>query len=361
MKNFRYGLASSLAAAVALCANAARAEDYDSRFYIAPMGSYVLAAKDRGTKDGYGGVLAVGKPLLRGLDLEVLGTYLHYPAGSAAASGDLLGGVTCGLLGVGCPQQPPETNAYGGGVGVNFFPFPFFGVDHVTGLFAHADVMAGKGTLYDAGLGYDLPFSGMALRVEALYHRNAGFSEAQFNLGLRIPLGSLPPPAAEPAQPVQVVPVAEPPPPPPPPCQPPAPGQPANLEGCKTGDTIVLHGVNFEFNKATLTVNAKALLDQVADALLAQSKIKVEIDGHTDGKGGDAYNQKLSENRAASVKDYLASRGVDSARMSAKGFGKSMPVADNATEEGRELNRRVELKVTDSGTTAQVETAPAPP
>jgi outer membrane protein OmpA-like peptidoglycan-associated protein len=160
---------------------------------------------------------------------------------------------------------------------------------------------------------------------------------------------------------VQVVPEAAPPaappPPAPPPCQPPAPGQPISLEGCKTGDVIVLHGVNFDFNKATLTLNAKALLDQVGDALLARKDIKVEIDGHTDGKGGVAYNQKLSERRAESVKAYLVTRGVDEGRMSTKGFGKSMPIASNDTDEGREANRRVELKVTESNG-GGVESAP---
>ncbi len=132
------------------------------------------------------------------------------------------------------------------------------------------------------------------------------------------------------------------------PCQMPESGQPISLAGCKSGDTIVLHGVNFEFNKATLTLNAKSLLDQVAGALIARPDIKVEIDGHTDGKGSDAYNQKLSDSRAMSVASYLVSHGVAKDRLSSKGFGKSMPIADNATDEGREQNRRVELKVLES-------------
>jgi outer membrane protein OmpA-like peptidoglycan-associated protein/plastocyanin len=138
------------------------------------------------------------------------------------------------------------------------------------------------------------------------------------------------------------------PPPVTPPCQLPEPGQPITLEGCKIGDTIVLRGVNFEFDKAALTVNAKALLDQVAEALQLRADVKVEIDGHTDGKGSESYNQKLSEQRAASVQAYLLARSIAASRLSAKGFGKSVPIADNATDEGRELNRRVELKVIES-------------
>lgn len=136
------------------------------------------------------------------------------------------------------------------------------------------------------------------------------------------------------------------------PCQMPESGQPISLEGCKSGDTIVLHGVNFEFNKSTLTLNAKSLLDQVSGALVARPDIKVEIDGHTDGKGTDAYNNKLSDSRAKSVATYLAAHGVAKDRLSSKGFGKTMPIADNGTDEGREQNRRVELKVLESAVVA---------
>lgn len=160
-----------------------------------------------------------------------------------------------------------------------------------------------------------------------------------------------PPPVAEP-EPVAVVPVVEeppPPPPPPPPCQGPDGDQAMNLEGCKTGDTIVLRGVNFDFNKSSLTVNAKTILDMVAEALTKRTDIKVEVDGHTDSKGSDSYNQSLSEKRAASVMQYLVSKGIDASRMTAVGMGESQPVADNETDEGRELNRRVELKVLEAG------------
>jgi outer membrane protein OmpA-like peptidoglycan-associated protein len=191
--------------------------------------------------------------------------------------------------------------------------------------------------------------------IETRVHSNSYMFSIRYSFAA--PEQPAPPP---PEPPVQVVPTQEePPPPPPPPCQPPAPGQPINLEGCKVGDTIVLRGVNFEFDKATLTVNAKTLLDQVADALLARPDIKVEIDGHTDSKGSDAYNQKLSQRRAESVKQYLVGRGIDAGRMTTQGFGESKPVADNSTAEGRELNRRVELKITESNTGATAEPAAA--
>lgn len=152
--------------------------------------------------------------------------------------------------------------------------------------------------------------------------------------------------------PVRPAPPPPPPPPPAPPCEAPSAGQPISLAGCKQGDVLVLHDVNFDFDKATLTPTARNILDQVATALQSRPDIKVEIDGHTDGKGSVPYNQKLSERRAASVVLYLVGKGIDSGRMTSAGFGKSMPVADNKTDAGRALNRRVELKVTEANAAA---------
>ncbi len=170
-----------------------------------------------------------------------------------------------------------------------------------------------------------------------------------------------PPPAPPPEPTPEPAAVVEPPPPPPPPCES-DPTKTINLAGCNIGDTVVLRGVNFDFDKATLTTNAKTLLDQVADALLARMDIKVQIAGHTDAFGSDAYNQKLSEERAASVVQYLVGRGIDAGRMTSIGYGESKPVADNATDEGREQNRRVELNVTETATgSAPVVSEPASP
>lgn len=171
-------------------------------------------------------------------------------------------------------------------------------------------------------------------------------------LGLRYGFGSREVAVAPPAEPpVEVVPPVElaaaPVPVPAPaaaPCR--ADGQALDLEGCKLGDTLVLRGVNFDFDKASLTINARSLLLLVAEELKSHPRIAVEIDGHTDGKGSPVYNQKLSERRAESVRQFLASQGVAPSRLAIRGFGASVPVADNASEEGRELNRRVELKVT---------------
>src|SRR3546814_18154823 len=99
---------------------------------------------------------------------------------------------------------------------------------------------------------------------------------------------------------------------------------------------MVLHGGNFEVDKAKLTRKAQTSHDGVADALVAAPDVRVEVDGHTDSKGSDDYNQKLSESRAQSVMQYLGEHGVAADRMTAVGRGETQPIADNDSDEGGE-------------------------
>jgi len=110
---------------------------------------------------------------------------------------------------------------------------------------------------------------------------------------------------------------------------------------------IVLRGVNFDFDKATLRADGKPVLDEAVRTLKDERDIKVSVEGHTDAVGSDAYNQRLSERRAGAVADYLAGGGIARARMATVGFGESKPVASNETEDGRAQNRRVEFRVSD--------------
>ena len=107
---------------------------------------------------------------------------------------------------------------------------------------------------------------------------------------------------------------------------------------------VVLTGVHFEFNKSILTPDSKTILDKVAASLKERPDVKVEIAGHTDSKGSDAYNLKLSDRRSAAVREYLISKGVMAENLTSKGYGESQPIADNKTDEGRAKNRRVELR-----------------
>lgn len=103
--------------------------------------------------------------------------------------------------------------------------------------------------------------------------------------------------------------------------------------------------VLFETNKYILRPGAREKLAKVAGILLAYPDLRLEVDGHTDSVGSDAYNQQLSEKRAASVRDYLVQQGIPIASVSTQGFGKTQPIASNATAAGRQQNRRVELVV----------------
>ena len=106
---------------------------------------------------------------------------------------------------------------------------------------------------------------------------------------------------------------------------------------------VALVGVLFDFNKSTLQPASDGVLTQVSTLMTANPSLNVEIQGHTDNVGTDAYNQTLSEARARAVMTWLTQHGVAAARMTAKGYGKTQPVADNNRDEGRMKNRRVEI------------------
>lgn len=111
------------------------------------------------------------------------------------------------------------------------------------------------------------------------------------------------------------------------------------------GSTIVLKDIYFEFDKNTLLQQSYKELVRLIDLLRDNPKMKIEIQGHTDNQGSASYNQRLSEQRAKAVVDYLVGHGIEAKRLSYKGYGKESPIADNATEEGRATNRRVAFKV----------------
>ncbi|MGS2763051.1 OmpA family protein [Sinomicrobium sp. M5D2P9] len=109
----------------------------------------------------------------------------------------------------------------------------------------------------------------------------------------------------------------------------------------ETGKAILY--INFELNKAILKPEGKEAVAEIAETLQGNKNLKVAVHGYTDNSGSDTHNQKLSEDRAQSVRTELVRLGVDEARLSARGFGSQNPIADNSTEEGKAKNRRVEL------------------
>ena len=123
-------------------------------------------------------------------------------------------------------------------------------------------------------------------------------------------------------------------------------GARVEADGCvRKEQVVVLPNIEFEFARAELTSSGREELGKVLRFMNDQPEIRLEVWGHTDALGGDAYNLRLSQQRAASVVRFLTDNGVGASRLNSAGFGESRPLADNETEEGQARNRRVELHI----------------
>lgn len=185
-------------------------------------------------------------------------------------------------------------------------------------------------------------------------------------LGFQFSFGA---PAAKPVEAPPPAPEPPPPPPPPPPvgdqdkdgvldnvdkCPDTPPGVAVDAYGCTRKGSITLEGVTFELNSARLTPDSRTVLDPVATDLKKYPRLKIELQGHTDSSGADAYNLKLSQQRADAVRTYLVDQGVPDTQLVSRGYGESQPIEDNKTEAGRSLNRRVVMSVLDNPGDVQV-------
>lgn len=340
-------------------------DDVDTRFYVAPMASYSWFDEDTfDPDDDVGAQLSFGKTLTKHLALELYAFHFN------SVDLDNTGG---------------EMDSTGYGLSALLFPardvLPVFGI---VGIGEGEHEFEGSGAssgqdsdFVDLGIGFLAPLTsnGLSLRGEYRYRSSdvdaPGGSEFRFrdnvvSLGLQIPLG-----AKQERQEPRPAPATEPEPVPAPPPAAPldsdgdgvpnkddrCPGTPAGTEvdevGCpvEEDDAIVLQGVQFEYNSAKLTADAERRLDNVVNALQGSEDINVRIEGHTDSRGNAAYNLKLSQERADSVKSYLVKHGIDASRLETKGYGETRPVAPNSkpngsdNPEGRAKNRRVELHV----------------
>ena len=120
------------------------------------------------------------------------------------------------------------------------------------------------------------------------------------------------------------------------------------IDVSRDGDVIKLNlpdGVTFDFNKTDIKPQFYPSLNTIAGTLREYNQTIVEVSGHTDNIGSDAVNQRISEQRANSVASYLMAQGLQRERFEIIGLGKRFPIADNATEQGRSLNRRVEIRL----------------
>ena len=236
---------------------------------------------------------------------------------------------------------------------------------------SYEDVQPGTGKKFslnaDAGLGLVTKplFYGVKLRAEGRYiydfhneFRGGGFHDYRASVGIEIPLGRVIRTATLQQRPVEMVQLV------PQPwidsdgdgvddahdkCPNTPKGFKVDAEGCIIpGQSIVLRGITFEFNKDRLTPNARAVLDAVMPAFTGQRSLRVEIAGHTDSIGSVAYNEKLSQRRADAVRAYLISQGAHDEQVVAKGYGKSqLLINPEKNADDRELNRRVEFRVMD--------------
>ncbi len=364
---------AALLFSIPVCAAAEADSPLLQGWYVAPMYSHVKPDNDRMLDADGGGTLAIGKRVSESFALELYGVY--------------------GKLDRESGSSEPATMS-GGGIGALAFLtdiVPGMYVPFAVGYLQTEHQALGderyKGLSFEAGLGYLLPLSigryDFAVRAEGRYrHHNgqdgrrldeepSGLEDMLFNLGFQLPFGLVPlapePEAVRVVEPIvpsdsdgdgvsddrdqclntpsgEAVDATGCSLPSPAPCGMPEPGH-VSLEGCATGDVIVLRGVNFDLNMSSLTSDAMSILGGVARELAARPQIRVEIAGHTDAQGSDAYNQRLSLQRAETVRNYLIGEGVQSEQLTARGYGESRPVDSNDADEGRESNRRVELKI----------------
>ncbi len=371
-------------------------------WYVSPMFSYTFADQDRGIDDGIGATIAVGKKVTRGMALELTGFFTTADAESGGGDSTELKGIGAAALITPFSSLPDLYSVlalmYGSGSNN-----PGLIADYESTVF---DI--GLGYLFSLSDRIKIRTEAR-YRTDAHDRKEAGidpgnkhFQDAVLNLGVLLPLGSVVPPAEAPVEVVEAAPAVaaadsdgdgipddldkcpdtaagiavgadgcpldtdgdgipdyldecprspagakvlangcaltgD--------CRTPRAGEQVDENGCAVEQRFILKGVKFEFDSDRLTPEAQTILNDVAGTLQAYPDVKVELQGHTDNIGSDAYNQGLSERRAIAVKTYLGGREVVADRMTPVGYGESQPIETNDTEEGRENNRRVELKV----------------
>ena len=354
--------------ALALSAGAVSAQDYDNRWYFAPAVGVSLNDNERyvDSDDSEFGSIGFGRFVAENTSLDLsldytsrnLGSQFHY-----VGNFDNFG-LTASLrhyftdwswrpyvkVGLGLSQA------------------------HVTDQVLEYGYEDHANAVFDAGMGFAHEFNDtIAMRSEVVYRYDMDdrsipgqdhFGDWLVTTGLTMKFGegsSVTPaasvdPASEPAAPAEDVPTT--------PaadcstmdddndgvnncddkCPTSAAGEAVGADGCAAAIVIDLRGVNFAFDRSELTGESVAILDQAVDVLNRYPALKVEVAGHTDSVGTDAYNQGLSERRARTVYDYLTGKGIAADRLSGpNGYGEGKPIDTNDTSEGRARNRRTEL------------------
>ena len=341
----RHVIALSLAVGAACVAvYKAHAENPPSEapsIYIAPLGQYSLQGNNPQIKDNFGYQVGLGVNLPHSWAVE--------------------GNFSRGDFDIKYTDGTRRLDAYTLDVIKKFFP-----ADIMERVFVNPYLLAGGGVMDDksdypgssyttptaeagigllTGLGRQDGSTRVQLRTEAKYRMEWASahtfgvkdpSGVVLGVGVQMNFGAPDdrPPKVVTKEVVHEVQVQPPPPPPPPPPLPPPP----------KGD-IVLHGVTFAKDSDELVPQAEGVLDTTINSLKPYPNLTIEVRGYADSTGSQAYNLKLTQRRAETVMHYMQSHGLTNS-MSAKGFGKENPIADNATRDGRLANRRVELHIT---------------
>lgn len=334
-------------ASTSMISLAAQAGDFqDDRWYVAPFGSFIQPGGDRNAKGGWGGGLGVGKIINEHFNVELKGFYQGLSTdGGRNGRWDLTGGTADAQYFIFRDK---------------FSPYTVLGLGAMN---SSTNGDSGVGFIGEAGAGFTYELhDNFLLRSDVRYRYNNNFNadlqpgtnefhDLVVNVGFVVPLGAKH--KAAPKLDVPVTPAA---------VVAPAPscstldsdndgindcndacagtiaGAKVDVNGCPV--SLELKGVNFKVDSAVLTPNAKSILDGVAQNLINfPQKNDIEVHGHTSSEGSDSHNQKLSQRRSQSVVSYLKQKGVTN-RLTARGYGEKQPVADNSTQEGRELNRR---------------------
>jgi OOP family OmpA-OmpF porin len=320
--------------------------------YLAGMGTYTIVTKKRrgpNIKHGSGGQFLYGYQFANQFGIEVGGFFDNFETGNS-------GGTDFYHQGVGLDLT------YAFGDRSSFTPFLLIGAggdrndvfpDNKDGYSWYANGGAGFVT---GPLSESFPAQ---IRAEARYVYdgwNDHPRDIRIGLGLEIPLTAThntPPPAPQPVTVVKVVQQdtglkdsdgdgvvdsAD-------KCPDTPPHTRVDGDGCPLGKVISLKGLHFEFNKTRIMPDGETILNWAAGLLKKYPDMNVEVAGYTDSVGSVKYNEKLSQGRAQAVKDYLVKAGIPDSQMTVKGYGKANPIASNDTADGRELNRRVELRI----------------
>jgi outer membrane protein OmpA-like peptidoglycan-associated protein len=331
-------IALSLAAALGAAGTGAFAGDDAGSWYVSPMLQYHLMDNDRQLKDDFGYQAGVGFNLPREWAIEGDFSRGTFDIKRTDATRRLTG-YSVDVIKKFFPDWPVQPYGLaGGGELDDRTSVPGLARTYHTFL-----AEAGVGLL--TGIGSQTGSTRVQLRTEAKYRmewanasRFGANDPSNLILGVGIQMNFGAPDERPPVikEVVREVPAPQPPPPPPPP--PPLPLPPA-----PKGE-IRLQGVTFATNSAELIPESYTVLNNTAASLKPYPNLVIEVRGYTDSRGSAAYNLKLSERRAQAVQEYLQTHGVTN-QMTAKGYGKADPIADNSTKEGQLANRRVTLRI----------------